>query len=180
MSRSDSEAVATPAKRVIYRTRERVQEVRNRYHRERVNGGVTDATHRELATVALQFRDVLAEYADESVVRDKWDESGVDDLEALVGQTRTVDEVAPGRTSNTQTVTKPAVLAVPHVQIYHATKQLDSLAKELGFAASAREKTPEEEATMSDLRGLLKARGQTEAIDLLPGGDDSGDDSDDE
>jgi hypothetical protein len=179
MSRADDQPSARPAARVIYRTRERVQEVRNRYHRERVHGGVTDPTHRELAIVALQYRDVLAEHSDEGVVRDKWEESGVDNLEALVGQTRTVDEVAAGRTSNTRSVSKPAVLTVPHSQIYHATKELDSLAKELGLAASVREQTPEEEATMNDLRGLLKARGQTEAIELLPGGGDDGDDGDD-
>jgi hypothetical protein len=181
VSRADDEAASTPAKRVIFRTRERVQEVRNHYHRERVNGGVSEETHRELATVALMYRDVLAEHADEAVVRDKWEESGVDSLEALVGETRTVDEPAPGRTSNTRRVSKPAVLTVPHGDIYRATKKLDSLAKGLGFSASTREKTPEEEATMSDLRGLLKARGQTEAIELLPGGDEEDvDDSADE
>jgi hypothetical protein len=168
MSRPEDQPSARPAARVIYRTRERVQEVRNRYHRERVFGGVSDATHRELATVALQYRDVLAEHSDEGVVKDKWEESGVDNLEALVGQTQTVEEVAPGRTSNTQTVTKPAVLTVPLVEIYHATKELDSLAKELGLAADVREKTPEDEGTLEDLYHLLGRRGQTDAQERLP------------
>jgi hypothetical protein len=168
MSRADDEAASTPAKRIIFRTRERVQEVRNHYHRERVNGGVSEETHRELATVALMYRDVLAEHADEAVVRDKWRESGVDNLEALVGQTRAVDEPAPGRTANTRTVSKPAVLTVPHGEIFMATKKLDTLAKELGFAASAREKTPEDEGTLEDLYHLLGQRGQTEAQERLP------------
>lgn len=177
MSRTDDEQAAQPAKRVIFGTRERVQEVRNIYHRERVNGSVSPATHRELATAALQYRDVLAEHSEEGVVRDKWEESGVDGLETLVGETRVVEVEAPGRTANTRTERKPAVLTVPHYQIYQATKALDTLAKELGFAASAREKTASEEASMSDLRGLLKGRGQKEAMQFLPGGGEGGDDS---
>jgi hypothetical protein len=179
-SHSDDGALSQPAGRIIYQTRQRVQEVRNQYHRERVFGSVSAETHRELATVALQYRDVLAEHAEEQVVREAWRESGVDRLEELVGETRPVEVAGAGDTRNTETVQRPAVLAVSHADIYQATKDLDRLAKELGFAASTRDKTPEEEATMSDLRGLLKARGQTEAMDLLPGGDeDDGDDDGD-
>lgn len=127
---------------IVVATRQKVQSVRNQFHRERVFGGVTDETHRELATVALQYRDVLAEFADEAAVRDRWEESGVDRLEDLVDETRTQHVEAPGRTSNTETVEKPAVLTVEPRAIYQATKELDTLAKQLGFTAETRDVTP--------------------------------------
>lgn len=173
----ERDSASQPARRIIFRTRENVQAVRNQYHRERVNGSVSNETHRELAAAALMYRDVLAEHSSERVVADKWEDSGVDGLEALVGQMATIEVKGYGRTSNTRQETRPAVLTVPHTQIYQATKALDRLSKELGFAASAKEKTPSEEATMKDLKGLLKGRGQKEAIELLPGGDDGSDDS---
>ena len=130
------------AAEIVNSTKQHVQGVRNQFHRERVNGGVSEETHRELATAALQYRDVLAEYSDENAVRERWEESGVDDLERLVGETRTVEVDAPGRTSNTRTAERPAVLATSPVAIYHATKKLDRLAKELGFAAEVADVTP--------------------------------------
>lgn len=167
MSRADDQT-ASPAKRLIFATRERVQMVRNRYHAERVAGGVSDETHRELATVALQYRDVLSEHSENEIVAEKWEDSGVDGLETLVGQTRAVEIEAPGRTQNTQTVMRPAVLSVPAEDIYRATKQLDLLALELGFAASTREKTSHTTTDPDDLEALLTARGQTQALENLP------------
>lgn len=168
MARSDEDSTGGPARRIIFRTRENVQAVRNQYHRERVNGSVSDETHRELASAALMYRDVLAEHSSEGVVADKWEDSGVDGLEALVGQTATVEVKGSGRTSNTRQETRPAVLTVPHTQIYQATKALDTLAKELGFAASARSKTDHTETEADDLMGLLRARGQETAAQNLP------------
>jgi hypothetical protein len=177
---NDEETSRTPAQRIIFATRQRVQEVRNQYHRERVAGSVSEATHRELATVALQYRDVLAEHADERIVKDHWEESAVDELERLVGERRYVDVEAPGDTSNTRRVAQPAVLAVSHGAIYQATKRLDYLAKRLGFAASARQKTPRDEGDLSDLYHLLGRRGQTEAQARLPYDGDDEEDADDE
>lgn len=165
---TDEDKASTPAARLIFTTRERMQMIRNRFHAERVRGGVTDETHRDLATAALQYRDVLSEHAEESVVREQWEQSGVDGLERLVGETQQIGVEAPGRTSNTQTVTQPAVLAVPAEEIYLATKALDSLAKELGFAAATRERTPEDNGDEQDLARILGGRGQAPSLERLP------------
>jgi hypothetical protein len=45
---------------------------------------------------------------------------------------------------------------------------LCELAVELGYGASTKDVTPSDEPELSDLRGLLKARGQTEALENLP------------
>lgn len=155
-------------KRVVYDARETVQAARNEVWGELVgHGSVSPHARRQLATAAVQYWDVLKEYGDER--EDGWEEAGVDQLGELVGQTVEVAEPADGDTSATETVERPALLSVDPQQLIDITKRLDELAKELGFAAATQDRTPSDEPELSDLRGLLKARGQTEALQNLPG-----------
>jgi hypothetical protein len=160
-------------KQVVYDARESVQAARNEVWGELVGrGSVSLHARRQLATAAVQYWDVLKEYGEDRTT--EWEESGVDEIGELVGKTVQVPEPAPGDTSATDMVERPALLSVDPQRLIGVTKRLDTLAKELGFAAGTRDKTPSDEPELSDLRGLLKARGQTEALTKLPGsgGDD--------
>jgi len=159
-------------KRVVYDARETVQAARNEVWGELVGRGqVSLHARRQLATAAVQYWDVLKEYGEDRST--EWEESGVDQIGALVGETVEVPEPAPGDTNANDTVQRPALLSVDPEQLIDVTKELDTLAKELGFAAGTRDKTPSDEPELSDLRGLLKARGQTEALQNLPGSGDA-------
>jgi hypothetical protein len=125
-------------KRVVYDARETVQAARNEVWGELVgHGSVSPHARRQLATAAVQYWDVLKEYGDER--EDGWEEAGVDQLGELVGRTVEVAEPAPGDTSATETVKRPALLSVDPQQLIDVTKRLDELAKELGFAAAVAE-----------------------------------------
>lgn len=141
MAASDDGPSDAPARRLIFHTRERVQQVRNQYHEELVLGDVSQATHQRLAAIAVQYYDVLWEHHDEPQIKEEWDDVGIESIRELLGQSVHVQVDAPGDTSNTRAKTRPAVMTVPHQTLYEMTKDLDVVAKNLGFAARVGEVT---------------------------------------
>lgn len=127
-------------------------------------------TRRELVCALADLRDLLVDYRGHRALDRPWDERepDVDLIPRLLTETRD-DVVARGRTGDPAEVnrTLAAEQADPQ-KLIALGKELDAIAKELGFAAEARDPTPGDEAGLDDLRGLLAARDQESALDQLP------------
>lgn len=124
----------------------------------------------EVASALADFRDLLSDYRDEGSLKTPWDERevDVDEIDVMLSRTVEKEETLNRRGSPTRTRDVPLVAIIPASHLIRIGKELDSIAKELGFAASAKEQTDNTEASHEDLAGLLKARGQTDALDNLP------------
>lgn len=144
MSKADENSYSA-ADRMIYEARERLQLVRDRYWRERVQGEPSPKVRRELAIAALQLFDVLWEYRGEQVVREDWEDSSIGELHELLNETVSMPKQAAGDTTNAETVDRPAIMAVPSDELIRMTKDLDELAKELGFGANTASQLPFED-----------------------------------
>jgi len=129
---------------------------------------------RQLAVALADYRDVLSDYRNERALDVDWDEREVDIdiIDRLLSQTTTASQSLNRRGSPTESVTVQLVEQVDPQVLISVAKELDSIAKELGFAAAAKDPTPSEEADKSDLRGLLRARDQGEALDHLGASDE--------
>jgi len=129
---------------------------------------------RQLAVALADYRDVLSDYRNERALDVDWDEREVDIdiIDRLLSQTTTASQSLNRRGSPTESVTVQLVEQVDPQVLISVAKELDSIAKELGFAAAAKDPTPSEEADKSDLRGLLRARDQGEALDPLGASDE--------
>lgn len=156
--------------RLIYDERRRVQEARNQYWHEAVRNDVSNETHQLLAAVAVEYFDVLYEFRAEAVL-DEDDWPNIDQIRSRIGKTTTVKSQAPGRSAAMTHKEVPAVTEVPPEEIIRITKELDDLAKTLGFAAEATAVVPEDEADVDDLNELLKNRGHNDVAERLPGDD---------
>ncbi len=127
-------------------------------------------TKRRLAEALANYRDQLVDHRGDTSLKEPWDdrEPDVDIVDDLLEQTVKVTSSSDwaGRAKQ-QSV--PAVAKLDAKHLIEIGKELDAIAKELGFGANTRDTTPEDEADLGDLRALLKSRGQTEALKNLPG-----------
>jgi len=124
--------------RLVREARQQMQNARNLYWREKNsgNGSVSWDVRELLARRAAQYYDILWEFKDnKQTVEQAWDASDVEVINRLSTETKSVEVEAPGDTSNTKEVQKPALAAISPQRLVELTKQLDTLANELGFAA---------------------------------------------
>lgn len=170
MATEETDERARGHRAIITEKRMQVQQARDRMSNEGVNGEFSDQTHRLLAARAVQYFDVLHEYRSETAIKDaEWPD--INKIRSRLGKTRAVIETSGGRGVGVATRQVPAVTAVPIHEILNVTKQLDDIAKDLGFSEPATETTPHDEADHDDLRGLVDLRSQDQALEELPGGD---------
>jgi hypothetical protein len=158
MSRSDDNDGQTAADRLIYEAREHLQAVRNQFWRERIRGAPSRQVRRELAIAALQLYDVLYEHREDQVVKTDWEESAATELQQLLDETVQVRREAAGDTANGQTVARPAIMAVSPDRLLEITKELDDLAKKLGFSAATADGTARTEITEEMIEDVEKWR----------------------
>lgn len=92
---------------------------------------ITDDLHRELAVSVMQYADVLP--LDQA--QDRVDSIG--ELRDAIGSEQRVEVEAAGDTSNTETKLRPAVLSFAPDELVSISKQLDSVASDLGFGPDA-------------------------------------------
>lgn len=180
MAGTDEEITENRDRRLLREAHEQAFIARRQLRAELPNPSA--AAKRQLAQAAADFRDKLSDYRGEQALQTPWDERdvNVDIVDQLLSQTTTVREPVDRRGNATKTVTRQLVCSsdVSPQLLIDISKELDAIYKELGFAPSARDPTPSEEADLSDLRGLLRERGQTEALEQLPG--NPGEEGDDE
>jgi len=158
-------------RRRFYEVQERAHAVLSEYRGMALDGGAPDSFKPVLARACLDFAAAIRKHRDETAIKDEWGdiEETLQPIRRAVGQEIAVEVEGPGRTAAPQTEYRPAIQQVPFDYLEETIERLDDLAKQLGLSESVRDETPDDEATIDDLRGLLKARGQTEAIENLPG-----------
>jgi hypothetical protein len=123
---------------LVREARQQMQNARNIYWREKTSGdgSVSWGVRELLARRAVQYYDILWEYKTErQSVEQAWEESDIETIQELANESQAVEVAAPGRTSNTKEVRKPALAALAPEKLVELTKQLDQIANDLGFAA---------------------------------------------
>jgi hypothetical protein len=122
-------------KKLIYEKKARLQQIRDRFWEEGVEGQFNPQTKRYIATVALQFWDVLYEYRDESVLSED-DFPNIEPIRSRIGEQTEVLAPSNRRGGGSRLRTVPAVNELDDWFLIELTEELDDLAKKLGFAAT--------------------------------------------
>jgi hypothetical protein len=169
MTRDDDTGGHRIPVRMIGKHRQRIQEYRRRIQRLYVDREVSGQLHDDFAVEVLGYYDVLREFRNSDAIDDE-DLPEIDKLRSRLGKTTTVVGESAGRGRGTKLQEVPAIREVSLDYLLRLSHELDDLAQQLGFAATPTQTTPHGKAEHSDLKGLLRARGQDEALDNLPGG----------
>jgi hypothetical protein len=168
MSKPDGTEGESAGQRLIREAREEAWHCRRRLRRELPNP--TRQAKWDLAVALADYHDLLSNYNSERALQTAWDERpvNVDAIEEILNQV-TKGYKSMNRRGNAQRPADvPLVEEVDGRYLIKIGKELDKIAKELGFAPKANNPPPHGKASMGDLRGLLSVRGQGEALDLLP------------
>lgn len=156
-------------RRSIRKVRERAFMAQLRVREQQVaHGFVSEDARRELAGATLALRDRLLTFREDSALTQDWSDYGVDWVETLAGETVRRPEPTPRSNGNHQTVERPALLYVEPERLMATVRQLDQIARDLGFEAATKDRTPNDKGDLEDLRSLLETRGQTEAAERVP------------
>ena len=132
---SDEQSHPQPA-RMIYDTRRHVQQVRNEFWREGINGGSAPGTKRELAAAAIQYWDMLYEFRSESIL-DEGDFPDISPVRDRIGEHVEVLAESKRRGKSKELKTVPAITELNDWYLLELTEDLDDCAKKLGFSAKA-------------------------------------------
>jgi len=124
-------------KRLLYAMQERLESARQRVRQEQKTGSVSAGAHLDLAEVIVEYHDMVYPYRKLDAV----ELPDISDIRSRMGQTATVYEEAPGRTSNKRPVERPALLGVSTSRLLEASGELSDLSFALGFAPEASPKT---------------------------------------
>lgn len=155
----------------------RVGAARQKYINASQTGAAPESLLRDYHAAVINYYMELRPYRDNSIISEQWTDAtlwdtgentvtGVDSLQAWISPTRSAQSQAAGRGTTKQTGREPDRLGAQ--QLVAVSMLLDDLAAQLGFAASTKQQTPHDEADKSDLKALLKARGQDEAAERVP------------
>ena len=138
MSSSDDSS-QPQATRMILDMRRHVQQIRNQFWSEGVDGGFSPRTKRELAKVAIQYWDMLYEFRSESIL-DEGDFPDITPVRSRLGKQTEVVTKSKRLGQSTTVKSVPAITELSDWYLVELTEDLDDLAKKLGFAASTKEK----------------------------------------
>lgn len=97
-----------------------------------------------------------------------WESSDIHWLPETLQQTKTVRDQTDGMATTVEETEIPVINTVPIEAVEHVARKLDDIARELGFTEEAAEETPKSEATPDDVKHILRARGQEQALENLP------------
>lgn len=125
--------------RLIREAKEEAFHARRQLRREQPNP--TYETKLDVAAALADYQDVLQDYSDEDALDTEWDERVTVDLDRALSKTVAIEKPA-GHARNRQsttTVEMPAVAQLSVDQLLAIAKELDQIAKELGFAAPVAE-----------------------------------------
>jgi len=155
--------------RMISDEREQIHTYRRLIHQGRLGNGVSSDLHDAFAAEILSYHDTLREFR-ESPTIDADDFPDIEPLRSRAG--RQVEVETPSKRLGKKTTFKevPAVRELNISYLLRVSYQLDDVAQQLGFGADAAKSTPHNEADTGDLKALLEARGQDDAVEKLPRG----------
>lgn len=161
-------------RRMVNEIRRHVREVRFRFIDEYRDCRLTTQTKRDLASAAMKYWDVLHEHRNEQILDDD-DFPDIGPIRNRLGRRVQITTKSKRLGKSRTTKQVPAIDELNPEYIIQVTRELDDCSKKLGFAAATADSIPNDKASEDDLRALLEARGQTEAVEKLPseqGGDD--------
>jgi hypothetical protein len=168
MSNRSDDPPVDRSKRLIQDRQERLEDVLDIFSQRAAEVDLTPEMKREIAVHIVNFHRVLSNYEDETVL----DDGDIPDIERIrkrLGRTTTVTGTRSGRKRGSQRQRVPAVDELDFWYLESVANDLEAAAKTLGFWASAKEQTPHDDPDHDDLKALLEARGQDDAIENLPG-----------
>jgi hypothetical protein len=165
---SYDEPSGSRAKQLIQDRQERLEDILDVFSRRAADVSLSPQMKREIAIHIVNYHRVLSRYEDESVLSDG-DIPDISPIRQRLGRTTRVigEGSAMGFGAGYEEV--PAVDELDFFYLEEVAGQLEAAAKKLGFWASATEQTPNDDPDASDLKALLEARGQEDAIENLPG-----------
>ncbi len=132
--------------------------------------GVSGDVKKDAGVILNSYRRVLKRYRNERALDVAWEERevNVDLLGRYMSEVVMKQKPLPRRGDATESEPALAITQMPTEQLIRIGEELHDIAKELGFAKQAKSPTPNTEASRDDLAGLLKARGQDQALENLP------------
>jgi hypothetical protein len=166
-SRHDDSGGDTRAAKLIRDRQERLEDCLDVFTQRAAEASVSPQMKREIAIHIVNFHRVLSNYEDESVL-DDGDIPDIADIRDRLGETVhvTVEAAGIGRGQTRKPV--PAVDQLNPWYLEDVASDLEAAAKKLGFWEPAKETTPHDDPSEDDLKALLEARGQDEAVANLP------------
>lgn len=153
-------------RRIVREAKEEAYHARRQLRREAPEPSMQ--TKLQVAAALADYHDVLSDYHRENSLRTPWEERDVDWIETVFTETTEIEVPLNRRGRATKSKDVPKAAAVDSRKLYELGKRLDAIAKDLGFAAAAKDTTPGGDANPEDLVNLLQARGQDDAIERLP------------
>lgn len=127
-------------RQLVHAARERMQQARNQVWSDRTDGSVSRETRRQFIVSLLAYRDVLADYRDDSALKhqDGWEGYDVDWPLDYLQQYVTVSNPSKDPRGGRDTTREPAILHVPIDDLIDVSKKLDEIAVDLGFSAETK------------------------------------------
>ena len=153
-------------RRIVREAKEEAYHARRQLRRDTPEPSVQ--TKLQVAAALADYHDVLSDYHRENSLRVSWEERNVDWIENLFTETTQIEVPLNRRGDAKGKQDVPKAAAVDSKKLFELGKRLDAIAKDLGFAAEAKDTTPGGDANPDDLVNLLQARGQEDAIERLP------------
>jgi len=168
MSSSHDRTPETRSAQLIHDRQERLEEVLDLFSQQAAEVQLTAAMKREIATHVINYHRVLSQYRDENVLNDG-DIPDITPIRQRLGETTTVVSASAGRGRGSRPQQVPAIDELGFWELEGIARDLEAAAKKLGFWEPAKEQTPNDDPDADDLRALLEARGQQQAVENLPG-----------
>lgn len=153
-------------RRIVREAKEEAYHARRMLRRDVPDPSVE--TKLQVASALADYHDVLSDYHSENSLKTPWEQRNVDWIQTVLAEETTVKEALNRRGNAKKERRVPKAAAVEASELLDLGKRLDAIAKELGFAAAARDTTPGGDAQPEDLTNLLSARGQEDALERLP------------
>jgi len=128
-------------KRLIYERAEYVQQVRDVFWDQAVDGAVSPEIKRELAAAVVKYWDVLHEHRNEGILAEG-EFPDISGIRQRLGRQTQVVEQRSGLNRGTELQSVPAISEVGEWELLELTEQLDDVRKQLGFSAEASSTRP--------------------------------------
>lgn len=128
--------------RIVREAKEEAFHARRQGRREKINWQVLTPRMKsrvEVAAALADYHDVLLDYHDERALQTPWEERLPVDPDVLLDKAITLEKSIQCRNPHAaDEIEVPAAATYPVKELLELAKELDAIAKELGFAADAK------------------------------------------
>ena len=168
MSRSYDDDGDTRSKKLIQDRQQRLESVLDIFSQQAASVELTAEMKRQIAVVIVNNHRVLSNYRDESVIDDD-DIPDISPIRQRLGRETKLPAPSARRGGGQSYRQRPAVDELDYWYLEGVARQLEAASKKLGFWPSAKDTVHNDRVAEDDLKALLETRGQSEAVENLPG-----------